>query len=203
MGSDQLWPGGEALAIALRVVRILESLGARAWIGGSLASSAFGIPRATQDADIVADLSVEAVPELIARLGGEFYADEERISQGVVKRTSFNVIHLPTMFKVDVFLLQDSPWARRQLERVRTLELPEPGIHIPLTSPEDIILHKLLWFREGNRVSDRQWRDGLGVVQVQAGQLDLEYLVATARELELTDLLDELLAEGLSPPPRT
>ena len=188
--------GGDALQLALRVIRILEDLGAPAWIGGSLASSMFGIPRSTQDADLVADLRGEMVRPFIERLGDDFYADRERIARGVERRSSFNLIHLPTMFKVDVFLLGRDPRSLRELERRQTVEIGEARVPIPVTSPEDVVVRKLAWYRDGGRVSDRQWRDALGVARVQGERLDLEYLSEAADEAEVADLLDELLAEA-------
>ena len=124
MASENDLPGGEALRIALRVIHILEGLGTPAWIGGSLASSIFGIPRATQDADIVADLQAESVPAFVHQLGKDFYADSERILMGVERLSSFNVIHLATMFKVDVFLLGSSPWALKLCFKAETRRIP-------------------------------------------------------------------------------
>jgi hypothetical protein len=62
-------------------------------------------------------------------------------------------------------------------------------------APEDTILRKMLWFREGGEVSDRQWRDILGVLRAQQGSLDLAYLRAWAVRLALTDLLGRATAE--------
>lgn len=146
----------EPLQLALRVIRALEELGATAWVGGSLASSIFGIPRATQDAHIVADLRVEMASPLVETLGKDSYADAERIASGIERRSFFNVIHLPTMFKVDVFLVGRDPWSEHQIERRRGVEIDEDGTQVLVTSPEDIILHKLQWYREGGHVSDRQ-----------------------------------------------
>lgn len=192
--------GADALELALRVIRILEDLGAPAWIGGSLASSIFGIPRATQDADIVADLRAEMVRPFIERLGEHFYADSERIREGVERRSSFNLIYLPTMFKVDVFVLGHDSRSQRELERRRHVEIGEARGRVPVTSPEDIVVRKLAWYRDGGSVSDRQWRDALGVARVQRDRLDLDYLSEAADELAVTDLVDELLAEaGIAP----
>ena len=186
----------EPLQLALRVIRVLEDLGATAWVGGSLASSIFGIPRATQDADIVADLRVEMAVPLVERLGEDFYADTERIASGIERRSSFNVIHLGTMFKVDVFLVGRDTWSERQIERRRSIEIDEDGTRILVTSPEDIILHKLTWYREGGHVSDRQWRDALGVLQVQGDRIDRVYLGTMADDLGVSHLLGELLEEA-------
>jgi len=196
MVSDSDAPHEEPLQLALRVIRILEDLGADAWIGGSLASSIFGIPRATQDADIVADLRTEMANPLVERLGKDFYADAERIASGIERRSSFNVIHLATMFKVDVFVVARDTWSERVIERIRSVEIDEDGTQVLVTSPEDIILHKLRWYREGGHVSDRQWRDALGVVQVQGDRLDRGYLNAMADDLGVSDLLGELIEEA-------
>lgn len=193
MASDS---GLDALQVALRVIRILEDLGAPAWIGGSLASSMFGIPRATQDADIVADLRDEMVQPLVEGLGDDFYADSQRIADGVERRSSFNVIYLPTMFKVDIFVLGRDPRSLKELERRRSVEIGEARVRIPVTSPEDVVIRKLAWYRDGGMVSDRQWRDALGVARVQGDRLDLEYLREAAEEIEVADLLDELLVEA-------
>jgi len=166
--------GADALQLALRVLRILEDLGAPAWIGGSLASSIFGIPRATQDADIVADLRAEMVRPFIERLGEHF--------------------------KVDVFVLGHDSRSQRELERRRLVEIGEARGSVAVTSPEDIVVRKLAWYRDGGSVSDRQWRDALGVARVQRDRLDLDYLREAADEVAVADLLDELLAEaGIAP----
>ena len=186
----------EPLQLALRVIRILEDLGATAWLGGSLASSIYGIPRATQDADIVANLRVEMARPLVERLGEEFYADVEHIASGIERRASFNVIHLATMFKVDVFLVGQDPWSVREIERLRTVEIDADGTQIRVTSPEDIILHKLTWYRAGGHISDRQWRDALGVFQVQGDRIDRVYLKGMAEDLGVFDLLEDLVREA-------
>jgi DNA-directed RNA polymerase specialized sigma24 family protein len=68
-------------------------------------------------------------------------------------------------------------------------------------SPEDTVLAKLEWFRKGGSVSDRQWRDLLGVLKVQAAALDRAYMVHWAGHLGVADLLQRALNEaGLSKP---
>ena len=190
----------EALRATFAVVEVLERLGLDYVVGGSLASSLHGIPRSTQDADVVVDLPRERVPELIAALGSAFYADEEAAASAAERRAAFNVIHLETMFKVDLFVLADSPAGRAEMRRRRRYEVGEGGEALYFASAEDTVLQKLAWYRLGNEVSDRQWLDLLGVLRVQGARLDRAYLADVAAELAVADLLDEALVEaGLDP----
>jgi hypothetical protein len=100
------------------------------------------------------------------------------------------------MFKVDVFIAAQDAWTRRVVERRQRVEIDEEGTQVLVTSPEDIVLHKLVWYREGGHVSDRQWRDALGVLQVQESLLDRDYLKEMAEDLEVSDLLEEILEEA-------
>lgn len=174
-------------------VRALEALEVPYLVGGSFASSYHGVPRSTRDADLIADLEPEHVSPLIATLGKHFYLDDERTSSAIRSRGSFNALHLPTMFKIDVFVFTDAPLARREMERRERHRLGE-GVEAYLASAEDVVLQKLRWYQLGNRVSDRQWQDLLGVLRVQRGRLDREYLEWGAGHLRVEELLAEALA---------
>ena len=187
----------ESIEVTRQVAMILNQLGVRYAIGGSLATAVHGIVRATMDADIVADLQPQHAAPLVRALGKPFYADLTAIEQAIQDRTSFNVLHLETMFKVDVFVAQErsldiAQLARRQLHR---LGAPETSDVYVITA-EDIVLAKLEWYRLGGQVSDRQWLDILGVLRVQADQLDTSYLRRMADEMGLADLLQTALAES-------
>jgi hypothetical protein len=115
----------------------------------------------------------------------------------VERRSSFNAIHQPTVLKVDFFVLGDAPFDRAQLERRRlSPALEESGRRVFVSSPEDLILRKLDWYRQGGGVSDRQWRDVLGVLKVQGERLDLAHLRHWAAVLEIADLLERALSES-------
>ncbi len=187
--------GQGILATVIAVARALEAAEAPYFVGGSLASSLQGIPRSTQDVDLVADLALARVGAFVGSLGNGFYADEERIRDGVERRASFNVIDLSNGFKADVYLASDDPFGRTQYERRQAIEL-SPGTTLPFASPEDVVLQKLRWFRLGGGVSERQWLDALGVLKVQHERLDLAYLARWAAALELSDLLHRALAEA-------
>ena len=184
----------EALAVTLSVARALDELGVPYFVAGSLASSYHGIPRASQDADLVVELAADRVGDLVARLRGEFYVDDERARDAVARRASFNVIHLPTMFKVDLFVLGEEPHAREELARRRRLQV-EAGT-LQLASAEDTLLHKLARYRLGGGASDRPWQDALGILKVQARALDLSYLHRWANALGVANLLARALGEA-------
>jgi hypothetical protein len=187
-------PAADVLAVTLEVAEALEELNVAYMVAGSLASSMHGIPRSTEDVDLVAEISEEQAQPLADMLRGRFYVDADMISRAVRNRASFNVIHLESMFKVDVYLPGDDAAGREELARRKKLELPgAPGRSIAVASPEDTILQKLVWFRKGDEVSDRQWKDVLGVAKVKRGKLDLGYLRKWAAELEVSDLLEKAL----------
>lgn len=184
----------EAFEACLPVIRAFEVLDVDYLVGGSLASSFHGTPRSTLDVDLVADLKTAHGPLLVARLGDAYYADPERITLAIAKRSSFNVIYLRTMFKVDVFVLGDDPLAREEMRRRQRIDLGD-GTEVDVASAEDVVLQKLLWYRLGNEVSDRQWNDLLGVIRVRGDQLDRPYLHRWAEHLGLTDLLRRALGD--------
>jgi hypothetical protein len=74
--------------------------------------------------------------------------------------------------------------------------LDESSRAYDLATAEDVVLGKLEWYRLGNEISERQWRDAIGVLQVQKGTLDREYLEHWARELGLGDLLARALRDA-------
>jgi hypothetical protein len=187
----------EPLAVTLLVIEAFERLNIPYMIGGSLASSLHGIARSTLHSDIVADLRIGQVAPLVDMLRLGFYIDENMIVDAIHHQSSFNVVHLKTAFKVDVFIAKKRSFDMEQFQR-RRLEIVvnEPERKAFVTTAEDIILAKLEWYRLGGSVSDRQWRDILGVVRVQAGWLDLDYLQKWASELDVTDLLQRALKEN-------
>ena len=173
------------------VVGAFELLSVPYHLGGSVASSAVGTARTTLDVDLVADLRAGQVCPFVAELKDLYYASEAAIRDAVSRRSCFNVIHLPTMFKVDVFVLKERSYDRAAFSRRRLgrLSIGEHSAEFMLASPEDIVLNKLEWFRLGDEVSERQWLDVLGVLRVQRGRLDEKYLVEWANELNLKELL--------------
>lgn len=181
----------EPVLVVARLARVLGDLGVRYVVGGSLASSVYGIPRATQDVDLVAELGLPDVAAFTRALTGDFYVDADMVREAIHRRASFNVIHLPTMFKADVFVAKNDAWSREEMSRARAeqFETPPGPVIIRFASPEDTLLHKLIWYKLGNQISDRQWGDILGVLEVQGDLLDQGYLDRWAPVLDVTELL--------------
>ncbi|MCJ7798050.1 MAG: hypothetical protein MUQ56_15025, partial [Thermoleophilia bacterium] len=187
----------EPLRVTLAVAKALERMGIPYFVGGSLASSAHGVARATLDADIVAKLDPGQAGRFAKELGPEFYADVVAIADAVARRSSFNVIHLPTAFKVDVFVPRATAYADVEMERRQSHVIDHAtGERLAFSTAEDTLLAKLQWYRQGNEVSERQWRDVLGILRVTGQGLDGSYLSLWAGELGVTDLLDRALREA-------
>ncbi len=187
----------ELLAAVARVVQAFEKLGVDYLVGGSVASSVFGEPRQTVDADLLACLLGRHAEPLVQQLAGEFYADLPAILAAIQHQSSFNLIHLETMSKVDVFVSWRTPFGQSQLSRREKKTVGQASaLELYFASAEDTVLAKLDWYRKGGGVSDRQWRDLLGVLKVQAGVLDQQYLKHWASELGVTDLLNRALDEA-------
>ena len=172
------------------MIAALSRLGIPYALGGSWASCLFGQMRLTLDAD----LSLEPFPgqesALCACFGEDYYVSPDAVREAVRRRSSFNIIHLPSGFKVDCFVRKDRPFEQSVMARRRSYALPgQLGPPLQCVTPEDVVLLKLEWFRLGNEASERQWRDVLGVLQVQAGRLDDAYLDRWAADLGVADLL--------------
>ena len=190
--------GSDLLAALVPVLGVLAQLGVRHFVGGSVASSAHGIARASLDVDVVAELEPVHVGRFVAALQHAYFVDESRVRAAVATKRSFNLIHLASMFKVDVFVSKGRPFDASAFSRVRHERFgqqPEdPGI--PLASAEDVLLAKLEWCRSGGETSERQWEDVKGIVRVGAGVLDIVYLRQWAALIGVTDLLDRVLHES-------
>lgn len=188
----------DILAALNPVVDVFEELEIDYHIAGSVASSAHGVPRTTVDIDLVADLNADHVVPFIAALQYKYYIDEESIHGALARRGSFNLIHLETMLKVDIFVPKERAFDREAARRVQSHPLEEAGgaRKFYIASAEDVILAKLEWYRLGGEVSERQWSDVLGVLKVQGDLLDRAYLQKWADQLGVLDLLQLAFVEA-------
>ena len=173
------------------VSRALDQLGIDYLVGGSFASSHYGVPRSTLDVDLVAAVERDDVSGLAQQLSGEFYVDAQLTLEAVQRGGTFNIIHRETMFKVDVFMMQRDEWSIEEMRRARTETVigAEGPVQIRFATPEDTLLHKLVWYRLGDESSDRQWDDVRGLMMVHGPRLDDDYLDLWAPSLKVADLL--------------
>ncbi len=187
----------DLLAALEPVLTVLDDLGVRHFVGGSVASSAHGVARASLDVDVVAELEPAHVARFVSSLQNAYYVDEARVRAAAENRRSFNMVHLATMFKVDVFVSRQRPFDLSSFARVGH-EALGPDLEsrsIPVASAEDVLLAKLEWYRRGGEVSERQWTDVAGLVRVGKNTLDFTYLRHWAALLGVADLLDRVLSQ--------
>ena len=175
--SDQDFAG-----ILERVANVLNTLEIPHAVVGSVASSRFGLHRATMDVDIVTDLKPAQISGLVSALRPDFYVDEILISQAITQHSSFNALHLETGTKLDFFILKPREYDRVALNR-------RSGESLSFMTAEDVLLGKLEWYRLGDETSERQWNDILGILRTQTN-LDNEYLNKWAAAIGVLDLLE-------------
>ncbi|HEY2014963.1 MAG TPA: hypothetical protein VGH38_15755 [Bryobacteraceae bacterium] len=186
----------DPLAQALSQLKpALVRLGIRYVVVGSLASSARGVYRATADGDLLAELSPGHAGPLAEVLGPDWYADPDMIERSIRDRRSFNIIHIPTAQKIDIFPAT-TVFHTSQMQRATPIPVfpGEVAMEFPVASAEDIVLAKLQWYRGGGEVSDRQWNDITGLLATNP-DLDTAYLNSWAARLHVEDLLAKAVAE--------
>ena len=182
------------LDLVRQVAGILDDLDIPYAVGGSMASSLFGEPRMTVDVDIAIRLASGREAGLLERTETEFYVPREAARIAMRTHASFNLLDIPSVLKVDLFVLGDGLLDRLQIDRRIRVTLPEPDFEIWVTSPEVQVL-KLGWFLKSD--SDRQWRDVVGILRT-TGTIDTDFLLEIAREVGLEDLLTDALDEAAS-----
>ena len=177
----------DPLALAARIAAILDSIGVRYVIGGSVAASVVGEPRSTLDLDLMVELDDVHARLLVASLQDDFYIDEEMVLEAVRAEGTFNAIHYASSMRIDFFIAED--FATRQLDRRRELRVRDDLPPLCFYSAEDLVVRKLMWFRLGGEVSNRQWRDVLGILKTSWQSVDIAYLESAAEERDVGDLL--------------
>lgn len=166
---------------------MLDDLDIRYVIGGSVASSIWGEPRATVDLDVMIDATADKTAALVHRLGDAFYVSEESALSAVAREGSFNAIHYESSMKIDFFIAERNDLAERQIDRRHPIEIGDRVLSF--YAPEDLLVRKLMWYRLGGEQSERQWRDILGILRVSGDRLDREYLESAADTAGVSDLL--------------
>lgn len=168
------------------VILALEDLKISYMVVGSVASGAHGEPRMTQDIDLVVELRYGDAEELGKRFPSpEFYLDTQSVRNATQNCGQFSIIHGPSGNKVDMMLLQDTAWSAAQFSRRQPVELID-GIKAFVATPEDVILSKMAWYKEGG--SDKHLRDITGILKVSGQSLNLDYINDWAKQLDVEDV---------------
>lgn len=188
----------DPVAIALHVGARLDTVGVDWVIGGSIASSVHGEPRATQDVDIVVDLQARQVKPFVQALERHYYLEADVVREAVKVSSSFNAVHFASALKVDFFVAGDDPFEAERLARRLRVAMPNGVLYVD--TAEHTLLRKLEWFRRGAEVSERQWRDVQVIARLHGEHLDRERLRLWASRLGVTDLLERVLAETAREP---
>lgn len=165
-----------------RLAPALERAQMAYMVTGSVASSAHGTPRSTRDLDIViAPTRVQLLDLMRAFPSEDYYADEQQALQALANRSQFNVIDHATGWKVDFIIAEDSEYGRTALTRRKPIQIAGKSVYV--AAAEDVLIAKLRWAKLGG--SDRQLQDAAGILAIQRGNLDVEYIEPWIREFEL------------------
>lgn len=186
-----------ALDVLQSATERLEKLGLPYMVAGSFASSMYGEPRFTQDADIVAAISRLNIDDVVKSFSPDFYIDRGHVERAVDLGSSFNIIHFQSGFKLDFFVVGENAFKQEELKRrARKILSAELQFALYFQSPEDTILSKLDWYRQGGGASDQQWRDVLGIFKVQGNRLDFTHMQKWAEQLKVSDLLQRAISDA-------
>jgi hypothetical protein len=162
-------------------------------VTGSLGSTLYGEPRATNDIDVVIDPAHDQLRVFLEQANqNEFRVAPEVALQAFRRRSMFNIIDQVTGEKADLIFRKDRPFSRTEFSRRQ--EVPVGDETIFVVSPEDSLLSKLEWAKKAE--SERQFRDALGIAMARKESLDRDYLEHWAAELDLTESLHKLLREA-------
>jgi hypothetical protein len=176
----------ELIDLLKYLVCVLDDLGLKYFVTGSTATIFYGEPRFTNDIDVVVDLSDLQVADFCRRFpDSEFYLSESAAREAVRRKTQFNIIHPSSGLKVDCIVPEASPFNRSRFERSKVVR-PAEDFEARFTSPEDAIIKKLDFYRQGS--SEKHLRDIAGILKISRDQLDLAYITGWTQQMGLGEL---------------
>ena len=173
-----------------RVLSILDENRIDYMVTGSIVSSIQGEPRATHDVDILVNIKSEQISALLKAFPPpQFYLSEIGIKEALVHKSMFNLIDTQEGDKIDFWILTNGTFDKSRFER--KYEEDVLGIKMKISKPEDTILAKLLWAKLSGG-SDKQFIDALRVYEVQYRNIDLQYMMHWANQLDIDELWEGL-----------
>jgi len=174
-----------------RVTETLERLEIPYLVTGSVATIYYGEPRFTLDIDIVVDLTQDKARELCSAFSPEdFYVSEESAKRAVRQRSQFNVLHPRSGLKVDLMVSDHSAFDRSRFARGQRLR-PTDDYEATFASPEDVILKKLEYYRQGK--SEKHLRDIAGILKISGDRVHRTYIEEWADKLGVREIWEGLL----------
>jgi hypothetical protein len=180
------------LEILLQTAERLSRLGIPYMVTGAFAVSYYGKPRSTHDIDVIVEIDMSGMEHIHEAFHGDFYASKEAMEEAIRHRSMFNLIHNETLTKIDFWMLEDTAFDRERFSRRIEKELR--GVPVYFSSPEDMIIVKLDWFKQTE--IHKHYEDALGIVLVQQDSLDIEYVRQWCAKRSSGELLDRLIAEA-------
>lgn len=176
---------GDEYRLLLHAARVLNAAGVKYFVSGSVAAMHYGEARMTRDIDIILHLRygdvsaiVDAFPE------PEYFVQKESVVRALREDGQFNVIEPMTGMKIDFMCAETSAFNESRFRRARRIAV-EPGIDVWFSAPEDVILKKLEYFKEG--ASDKHLRDIASMIKISGETFDREYLERWARILKVEE----------------
>jgi hypothetical protein len=179
------------------MVRIFEKLRIPYFVTGSVAAMAYGEPRLTNDIDIVTGMEAAHISGLLAELpSDQFYVSEDMIRDAIRRRTQFNIIHPASGLKMDIVIRDQCPYNESRFRRIRRIK-PGEGYEANFASPEDIIIMKMRYYKEGG--SDKHLRDIAGILKISGAEIDRAYIHDWAIQLGVLEIWDRVIQALESP----
>lgn len=173
------------------VVEVLERLQIPYLVTGSVASMAYGEPRLTNDIDIVADVHPTHIGDLLAAFPAPaYYIDAEMIREAIHRSGQFNIIHPASGFKVDIIIRKETPFNQSRFSRKRRVR-PSKEYEADFASPEDVILKKMEYYKEGG--SEKHLRDITGILKISGETIDRQYIISWAERLGVEEVWEAIL----------
>jgi len=183
----------QAADLLRHLVSVLEELDLPYALAGSIASMAYGEPRATLDIDVVVRLTHTDIERLKTRFpSDEFHLDVEAAKEAIVEGSQFNILHPSSGLKIDVFVEGDEV-ERVQIEDRRRLPAL-PGFTAAFSPPEELILKKLLYHRDGG--SEKHLRDIKAMLEISGDEIDTDRVERGAEALGLQEIWSSVSRPG-------
>lgn len=159
-------------------------------ITGSVAANFYSVPRMTRDIDVVVEIHAGNIDKVVNLFQKDFYIDREAIEQAVRENGMFNTIHNESVIKIDFIVRKPLPYRLEEFRRRRFVRIE--GTDICMVSPEDLVISKLLWIKDG--ISETQMKDVrnlLGSVR----DMDTSYLMRWISALGLQHIYEAMKSE--------